>query len=420
MDLENSLKKLYALHTFGIKLGLDNISEYLSRTGNPQNKLKTFHIAGSNGKGSTSSFIASMLMEYDFKTGLYTSPHFVRFNERIKINGNEMPDSFIMGYIDKNEKLIDELKLTFFEVTTAMAFEYFAENRVDFAIIETGLGGRLDATNVITPLASVITSISLEHTNILGNTIEEIATEKAGIIKKGVPVFIGRLPKIAVSTIEKKCKKSNSELFMLTDYTNMAGQTLELYTEEIELDILSSPLKGDYQKYNAALAGLVVSETLEINDENILEKGIDKVVKNTGIKGRYEIFNKDPDIIFDSAHNLEGTHNFLSEFKKSASAYARRILLFGAMKDKAIEDMLTALWEYFDEIHVTSVENNERAFTLEEFKQLAQSMNLKVIEENDPSGFVGQFKNERGNKVLVVLGSMYLLGQIKSLLSERT
>jgi len=278
MDLENSLKKLYSLHTFGIKLGLDNITNYLDRTGNPQNSLKTFHIAGSNGKGSTSSFIASILMEYNYKVGLYTSPHFVRFNERVKINNKEIPDSFIMSYIDKNEKLIDELKLTFFEVTTGMAFEYFAENKVDFAVIETGLGGRLDATNVITPLVSVLTSISLEHTNILGNTIAAIAAEKAGIIKRNVPVFIGRIPKAAIEVIEKKCQSTSSELFMLTDYTNMAGRTLELYTDEIELDILSTPLKGDYQKYNASLAGLVVSETLEKNDEYIIE-----ILKDVGL-----------------------------------------------------------------------------------------------------------------------------------------
>jgi len=419
MDLENSLKKLYSLHTFGVKLGLDNISDYLNLTGNPHSKLKTFHVAGSNGKGSTSSFIASMLMEYGYKTGLYTSPHFVRFNERIKINDQEIPDSFIMKYINKNEKLIDDLKLTFFEVTTAMAFEYFAANRVDYAVIETGLGGRLDATNVIVPLASVITSISLEHTNILGTTIEAIAAEKAGIIKNGVPVFTGRLQKNAINIIEKKCEISKSELFLLNDYTNMAGHTLELYTEEIELDILSTPLRGDYQKYNAALAGLIVSETLEINDENIIEKGINNVVQNTGIEGRFEIFNKSPDIIFDSAHNPEGINNFLSEFKKTAGSYERKILLFGAMKDKSIEDMLSALWEYFDEIHVTGVENNERAFTLDDFKNLSVRMNLKLFPETDPAGFVRQFKEERGKCVLVVLGSMYLLGQIKSFLSER-
>jgi dihydrofolate synthase/folylpolyglutamate synthase len=420
MDLESSLKKLYSLHTFGIKLGLENITNYLNRTGNPQNNLKIFHIAGSNGKGSTSSFIASILMEHNYKTGLYTSPHFVRFNERVKINGQEMPDSFIKGYIEKNEKLIDELRLTFFEVTTAMAFEYFAANKVDYAVIETGLGGRLDATNVITPLASVITSISLEHTNILGDTIEAITNEKAGIIKKGIPVFTGRLPKKAIEVIEKKCKHSGSELFMLTDYTNMAGHTLELYTDEIEVDIFSTPLKGDYQKYNAALAGLAVSETLEMNNEHIIEKGIKHVIQNTGIEGRYEIFNESPHIIFDSAHNLEGINNFLTEFRKTAGKYSRKVLLFGAMRDKAIADMLTSLWEYFDEIHVTGVENNERAFTIEDFSRLAKEMNLKIVMEEDAVGFIRKFENEGGKSVLVVLGSMYLLGQLKSLLSERT
>ena len=186
-----------------------------------------FHVAGSNGKGSTSAFLASILMEYNYKVGLYTSPHFVRFNERIKINGEEIPDQYIASFVDKYKKLIDLHNLTFFEVTTAMAFEYFVSNNVDYAVIETGLGGRLDATNVIRPLASVITSISLEHTNILGNSVEEITAEKAGIIKNGVPVFIGKLPPSAIAVIEKKCSELTSELYKIIDYVNEKTNSFE-------------------------------------------------------------------------------------------------------------------------------------------------------------------------------------------------
>ena len=194
MDINTALKKLFALHTFGVKLGLDNITHFLSFIGNPQLNLKTIHIAGSNGKGSTASFIASILMEAGYKVGLYTSPHFVYFNERITINGKQIDNKSVAEFITVHWDYIIEHQLTFFEVTTAIAFEYFYNKEVDYAIIETGLGGRLDATNVINPLAVVITSISLEHTNVLGYKISEIAGEKAAVIKKGTRVFTAILP----------------------------------------------------------------------------------------------------------------------------------------------------------------------------------------------------------------------------------
>ena len=218
MDVETSLKKLFSLHTFGIKLGLENTIKFLEHLGNPQKFLKAIHVAGSNGKGSTASFIASILQESGYKTGLYTSPHFVKFNERIVINGEQIDDEYIAGFVEEHEKYIDENELTFFEVTTAIAFKYFREMKTDYCVIETGLGGRLDATNVLNPLAVVITTISLEHTNILGNTIEQIASEKAAIIKDGVKVFTGILEKEAEGIIEQKCKEMNSQLFPLKDF----------------------------------------------------------------------------------------------------------------------------------------------------------------------------------------------------------
>jgi dihydrofolate synthase / folylpolyglutamate synthase len=418
MNIDNSLKKLFSLHSFGIKLGLHNIKSFLNQTGIPFERLKMFHVAGSNGKGSTSAFLASILMEYNYKVGLYTSPHFVRFNERIKINVKETSDQYIASFVDKYEKLIDQHNLTFFEVTTAMAFEYFVANNVDYAVIETGLGGRLDATNVIKPLASIITSISLEHTNILGTSIEEIAAEKAGIIKKGVPVFIGKLPAKAIEVIEKKCSESASELFKIVDYINEKTNSFELYTDELELDDWATPLRGDYQKYNAALAGLVISKILDESDSNIIERGIKDVVKNTGIQGRYEFYKKHPDIIFDSAHNPEGISNFLHEFKKDIKKYSKKVVLFGAMRDKAMEYMLTMLNESFDEIHITAI-NYERAASIDELKQIAGKINLNVLVEDNSFELVDKFDKEDEKSVLVVLGSMYLLGEIKSRLAHK-
>jgi dihydrofolate synthase/folylpolyglutamate synthase len=413
MDLEKSLNKLFSLHTFGVKLGLDNINHFLTLLGKPHTKIKTIHIAGSNGKGSTAAFIASILQEMKFKVGLYTSPHFSRFNERIKINGHEIPDERIAQFINVYERNIDLFKLTFFEATTGLAFKYFYDEKVDYAVIETGLGGRLDATNLITPLTAIITSISLEHTEILGDSIEKITEEKAGIIKDGIKVFIGKLPEEAELLIEKKCLEKNCQFFDLKDYIIEKNSSLELYTEELELDDWTMPLKGKYQKYNAALAALVVSKVLDTDNFRAIEHGIKNVIKNTGLQGRYEFFNTKPDIIFDSAHNTEGIINFLTEFNKDRTKYSHSTLLFGVMKDKAIKEMLSLLRNSFDEIVITDIDY-ERACRIPDLAAIANSINLNVNSAINPSEFVTNFRDEDPSRCLVVLGSMYLLGTIKA------
>jgi dihydrofolate synthase/folylpolyglutamate synthase len=417
MNLEKSLAKLFSLHSFGIKLGLDNIKKFLNLLGNPQEQLKTFHIAGSNGKGSTAAFLASILQEFGYKVGLYTSPHFVRFNERIKISGVEIPDEDIASFIEKHEKFIEENGLTFFEATTAMAFDYFAKNKVDYAVIETGLGGRLDATNVLNPLAVIITSISYEHTDILGEKLEQIAAEKAGIIRNRTKVFIGKLPEEAQSIISERCKETNSELFNIEDYTVEKRNSLELYTEEIELDDWTMPLRGGYQKYNAALAGLVTAKTLDVRRFNIISAGIKSVIKNTGFQGRYEFYHSKPDIIFDSAHNSEGVQNFLYEFQKDSDKYSKKVLLFGVMRDKAVESMLKMLSKAFDEIRITQIEY-VRVRSIEELQEVADKLSIKVIKETKPAEFVRLFKEHETDGCLVVLGSIYLVGAVKTELRE--
>jgi dihydrofolate synthase/folylpolyglutamate synthase len=412
MDLENSLKKLFSLHTFGIKLGIDNTIGFLNHLGNPQQALKTIHIAGSNGKGSTASFIASILQEFGFKIGLYTSPHFVKFNERVVINGKQIEDDYVASFISDNEKYIDEHKLTFFEVTTAMAFQYFKDMKTDYCVIETGLGGRLDSTNVLNPLAVVITTISLEHTNVLGNTTEQIAAEKAAIIKNGTNVYTGILKKEAAEIIKQKCRNLNCRLFPLKNYFVDEGDQIRLSINNDKFIHISPSLKGKYQKYNAALAALAVSRTLLLSDEKNYLSGIENVAKNTGLQGRYEYFHKCPTIIFDSAHNPEGIENFLIEFAKEAGSYEKRTLIFGAMRDKAITDMLQMLSKYFDEILVTEIKY-ERAAPAKEILQFCLQLNINAREVTEPADFVDSFKSKNSNECLVVLGSMYLLGEIK-------
>ena len=217
MNIDQALEKIYSLKQFHIKLGLDNIRNLLEHLDNPHQGLNCFHIAGSNGKGSTCSFLASILQEYGYKVGLYTSPHFVSFNERIRINGVAIDDNYIINFLEKNKSYIDNYKPTFFEITTALAFHYFQNEDIDYAVIETGLGGRLDATNVIDPIASVITSISYEHTHILGDSLEQIAAEKGGIIKKNRPVFIGDIPDEAQNVLSSIAQKNNSIVYSISN-----------------------------------------------------------------------------------------------------------------------------------------------------------------------------------------------------------
>jgi len=417
MDIQDSLNKLFALHQFDVKLGLDNIKGFLDAIANPQEKLKTIHIAGSNGKGSTSSFIASILMEAGYRTGLYTSPHFVKFNERISVDGKLISDDYIANFIDRNQKKMEEFHLTFFEVTTAMAFEYFVFMGVDIAVIETGLGGRLDATNVLNPLACVITPISLEHTNILGEDLEHIAFEKSEIIKPGSKTFIGLMPEKAIKVIEKKANSVKSELFCLEEYIVGKGNNIQLYTEEIQFDEWIVPLIGKHQKYNAALAALCIAKSFDVDDPSIITNGIKNVVRNTKIQGRYEIALNKPRIILDSAHNPEGVESLVNTFKLEKANYSKSILLFSVMRDKNIKQMLLTVKDLFDEIYFYEL-SYERTANIEMLKTIADPLSIKYEIIDDLKLFLTQFINGPKDNCLVAAGSMYLLGEVKPILSK--
>ncbi len=420
MSVSSTLEKLFSLHQFGVKLGLDNIKSLLNHIGNPEKKLKAFHLAGSNGKGSTASFMASILMESGYKTGLYTSPHFVEFNERIRINGTVIPNEYIVKFVDELWDFIDEKGITFFEVTTAMAFKYFAENNVDFAVIETGLGGRLDATNVLQPAATVITSISLEHTNILGENILSVAREKAGIFKSNVDIYTGVLPEPVKNLYREIASAGSSRIYILDEVSYIADDYLILDLNGRKLNLYRTPLRGNYQLNNCALAVLAVDKTISGLEDKSIIAGIENVLANTGIQGRYETYSQRPRVIFDSAHNPDGIDAFLSEFSKERKNFNRSILIFGTMKDKKLDEALRKLSEHFDTIYVTSI-NYDRAFTTEEMISLAEAQGIKAFRLQRPDRFISEFVQSASDDCLVILGSMYLLGDIKhNLLTKST
>ncbi len=418
MNIEESLKKLFSLRQFGVKLGLENITGLLKHIGNPEKHLRAFHIAGSNGKGSTASFLASILTECGYKTGLYTSPHFVKFNERIRINGIMIPDEFILDFMNGLEYYIEKHKPTFFEITTAMAFRYFYESNTDYTVIEVGLGGRLDATNTLIPLASVITTIGYDHTHILGKTLSEIAREKAGIIKENVPVFTGLLPAEAQKEIENITSEKSCELFMLKNYTSETDKGINISLSNEELILNATPLRGKHQIKNAALAVLTAGKILKnISSKNFLN-GIDNVIRNSGIQGRYEIHCSNPKIIFDSAHNPEGISTFLDEFEKDKKECGEAVLLFGAMKDKNNKETIERLKTVFDKIYFTDIDYH-RAASSEELLEIANSLGVNAGIVNDKLEFINKFKERKDNACLAVVGSIYLLGEIKNALEDK-
>lgn len=311
------------------KPGLDNITKLCAFFGNPQEKIQCIHIGGTNGKGSSSNMLASVLQEAGYKVGLYNSPHLIDFTERIKVNGRNCNKEFVYDFIQKLKTLPKDILPSFFEFTTIMAFEYFYQQKVDFAIIEVGLGGRLDSTNIIKPLVAAITNVQLDHQSILGNTIEEIAAEKAGIIKSGIPVISGDENEAVKNIIRQKAEKENAPFI---DSTAIQSN-------------LTSDLKGNYQKKNIRVVLALIEELKKINipvsEENI-EKGLLNVHQNTGFIGRWFEFSKDPLIICDTGHNQAGLEYVFSQLN---SIDRHKHIILGFVNDKKIDEVMALLPE---------------------------------------------------------------------------
>ncbi len=311
------------------KPGLQNITRLCDFFGNPQEKIKCIHIGGTNGKGSSSNMLASVLQEAGYKIGLYNSPHLIDFTERIKVNGKNCDKKFVFEFIQKLKNLPEDIKPSFFEFTTVMAFEYFHQQNVDFAVIEVGLGGRLDSTNIIKPLVAAITNVQLDHQNILGDTIEEIATEKAGIIKSHIPIISGDENNIVKSIIQNKANQENAPFIDAT----------VLKTE------LTSDLKGNYQSKNIkvvlALIGELKKLNLTISDQNI-EEGLLHVHQNTNFIGRWFEFSKNPLTICDTGHNQAGLEYVFDQLN---SIDKHKHIVLGFVNDKKIDDVMKILPE---------------------------------------------------------------------------
>ena len=341
------------------KADIGNITSATKHLKNPHTKFKSVHIAGTNGKGSTAHMLASILQESGIKVGLYTSPHLKDFRERIKINGEMITQKKVVNFVKKNQVFFEKIELSFFEFTVAMAFDYFAKQKVDIAIIETGLGGKLDSTNIINPDLAIITNISLDHINLLGDTIEKIATEKAGIIKNETPLIIGRRQKETISIFENISKEKNANLIYANSKKSYA-----------------SDLKGEYQKENINTVITAIKQLQKqewtITDDHI-KHGLLKTVSNTKILGRWQTLSRNPQIICDTAHNKDGIKEIVKQLRNLK--YEQLHIVFGTVNDKNLDSILSYLPQnakyYFCNANIV------RAMNAKKIKQKAAEFNLK-------------------------------------------
>ncbi len=376
------------------KPGLGNITRLCDFFGNPQNKIKTVHIGGTNGKGSVSNMLASVLQEAGYKTGLYNSPHLINFGERIKINGKNCDRKFIYDFILTLKKLPHDIQPSFFEYTTVMAFEYFAQNNVDIAIIEVGLGGRLDSTNIIHPEACAITNIDLDHMNILGDTVEKIAVEKAGIIKENVPVVCGDSHPSVQQIVREKALQKNAP-----------------YIDSTLIKVhYKTDLEGDYQQKNIPVATelihLLQRKGWAVSEENI-RNGLLHVQENTGFIGRWYRFSQNPDIICDTAHNKAGLDEVFAQLERMPQ---HKHMILGFVQDKDIRDVIPNLPGNAEYYFVKPA--IERGRDPHEYEDLLinSGKNFQLF-SSVQNGYLAAKQNLKKEDIIFVGGSNFVVGE---------
>lgn len=444
ISYQETLNYLFGLQRFGIKLGLTNISILLRELGNPQVGLPAVHIAGSNGKGSTAAFLTSILRQGGWRVGLYTSPHLIDFTERIQVNGQPIPVSrvvelteHIRGIVDKlisrgeidfipdnqpSSKEVDPKKayITFFEFTTAMAFLYFREKGVDIAVMETGLGGRLDATNVIDPLISLITPISLEHKQYLGHTLRQIAWEKAGIIKPQRPVFTSAHQPGVLEVLRQRCAELNSPFYIWgKDFRAQRSgpHVINFRGRKKFWPNLTLGLLGSHQIVNASLA-LAAAEALDELGYSLDEEQIRKGVRQVKWPGRLELIGEKPRILLDGAHNPAAT-KVLKKALQEDFPRQRLILILGIMGDKDIRQMMVNLVPLADLLILTKPKL-ERSAALEVLKKEAAIFHRKMIEIPDVAEALEQAIAIAEEKDLILVsGSLFTVGEARAHLIEK-
>lgn len=418
------LNNLYGLKRFGIRLGLENISSLLSELGEPQKYINAIHVGGTNGKGSTAAFIYNILNAKGYKVGLFTSPHLFSILERIQINNTPIPKEEFIGLFKKVKDVIPkDLEVTFFEFLTAMALRYFFDQKVDWAVIEVGMGGRFDATNLIHPKVSIITNIEYEHTDYLGKDLRKIATEKGGIIKKeGILVTAIREPEI-LSIMKKICHSLNAQMFAIdrdfevrTDSFEITRTRFRFKDEDNLFESIEIPLAGEYQVDNAACA-IKTSVILNDLDWEIGEENIKRGLRDVRWRGRFDVSKRNPIVICDGAHNPSGIKSFMESFVR-LFAYDRLFVIFGVMSDKDFSKMGKCIIPHADSLILVKP-NVERALDPEimlgEFKRYKKEV---LVIKNVGAAIDHTLSRASEKDIICIIGSLYLVSEALQILES--
>lgn len=410
-----------------IKKDLTNTLKLCEALGQPQEKFKSIHIAGTNGKGSTSHMLSAVLQKAGYKTGLYTSPHLVDFRERIRINGKEIPEQFVIDFVAKNKAVIEEIEPSFFEITVAMAFEAFAMEEVDIAIIETGLGGRLDSTNVITPVLSIITNISYDHMDMLGDTLAAIAKEKAGIIKPGVPVIVGESLDETEKVFFETSVKAGSTVYYADTLWDMVKTRKEeglqhyktVHKGSLKIIDLWTDMLGSYQQHNIKTV-LTATELLgALGWKLLLEDAFDalaQVKKLSGLRGRWEVMQQEPLVVADVAHNPAGLTEVLKQWEQVQAAQKHVVL--GFVKDK---DVKTALLQFpKDNIYYCTNASIPRALPAADLLDMAVAAGLNsTLFPSVADAVHTAIVNSRPEDAVLITGSFFIVGEAMEALAGK-
>lgn len=429
MNYKEAMSYIKKVGNFGSNYGLERTERLLEILGSPHKKLKVIHIAGTNGKGSTTSMISSMLIEEGFNVGMYTSPFLEEFEERIQINRENIKKTDLGNYMDYIKDAVDIVikegysHPTEFEIITCLMFKYFYDKKVDYAVIEVGLGGRLDSTNVVNPLVTVITSISLDHTNILGNTLGEIAREKGGIIKENTPLVLYPQKEEALKELEYIAKEKSAKIYKVK-YNDV--KLLEIIREdnvyqkievrgELKSYVANLRLLGEHQILNCAVAVKVMEILSKIQGFEI--KDIEKGIENSKWIGRLEILNKNPLVVIDGAHNIQGITTLKENVIKYFN-YENIILLIGILADKQVEDMINIIAPMSKEIIALTPHSN-RAELGAELKKEIEKVNANVESfDSYEEGFRKALEISGDNDLILVTGSLYMIGEMRGIINN--
>ena len=420
--LYNSTPVFEHVGAVAYKEGLQNTLALDKHFNHPHTNFKTIHIAGTNGKGSCSHSLASILQEAGYKVGLYTSPHLVDFRERIRVNGQCISKERVVKFVEDERKFFEPLHPSFFELTTALAFKYFDEQKVDIAIIEVGLGGRLDCTNIISPILSIITNISFDHTQFLGDTLAKIAAEKAGIIKKGVPVIIGEANEETSPVFQSKANEVNSDIVfaednaIVTSSSPMADGGRRYYLSNNST--LVGELSGDYQERNMntiLCACNILKQMNIIKNDDVIAKGLTNICKNTGLLGKWQTIQNNPTVVCDTGHNVGGWNYLAPQIKRQQCNQLR--IVFGMVDDKDINSVMYLLPK--NAIYYWTQAESKRAIKAERVAEIAIKHDLRgEIFDNVEVAYTKALQDSNKDDFVFVGGSSYIVADLLTFLSR--